>query len=179
MAVFLVKGLGLTRQAAFLTTGNLSAPSTLRLPGMRRTPSWAVVGGIAAVVLFAIMAAVTWLDSGFGPGSLRRLAQLLPLVIACAAFNAIGEEVVYRSGPLATLVDVVGPGQAILLTSAWFGLAHYFDSVPEGAVGVIQSGILALLLGSAMVTTRGLGWPWIIHVALDVVVFASIAMAGG
>ena len=46
---------------------------------------------------------------------------------------------------------------------SWFGFAHYFGSVPEGALGVIQSGTLALLLGSAMVTTRGLGWPWIIH----------------
>jgi membrane protease YdiL (CAAX protease family) len=179
MAGFVVKGLGLTREAAFLAIGDMSAPSTIRLPGMRRGPSWAMVGSIATVVLFTMVAGVTWLDSGFGPGSLRRLAQILPLVILCAAFNAFGEEVIYRSGPLATLVGVVGPGQAILMTSVWFGLAHYFNSVPEGAVGVIQSGILALLLGRAMVTTRGLGWPWIIHMALDVVVFASIAMAAG
>jgi membrane protease YdiL (CAAX protease family) len=177
MAGFLVKGLGLTRQAAFLTTGNMSAPTMIRLGGMRRHLSWAVLGSIAAIVLFAMMAGVTWLESSFGPGSLGRLAQLLPLVIACAAFNAFGEEVIYRCGPLATLVGVVGSGQAILMTSVWFGFAHYFNSVPEGAIGVIQSGLLALLLGSAMVTTKGLGWPWIIHLAIDVVVFASIAMA--
>jgi membrane protease YdiL (CAAX protease family) len=145
---------------------------------VRRDTNWAVLGSIATVVLFAVMAGGTWLDSGFGPGSLRRLVQLLPLVIGCAALNAFGEEVIYRSGPLAALVGVVGPGQAILMTSVWFGFAHYFGSVPDGPVGVIQSGTLALLLGSAMVTTRGLAWPLIIHVALDVVVFASIAMAG-
>jgi membrane protease YdiL (CAAX protease family) len=98
-------------------------------------------------------------------------------VIVCAAFNAFGEEVIYRAGPLATLVGVLGSGHAILMMSVWFGFAHYFNSVPEGAIGVIQSGLLALLLGSAMVATKGLGWPWIIHFAIDAVVFASIAMA--
>ena len=119
---------------------------------------------------------MTWLDAGLEPAALAGLVPVLPLVIGCAAFNALGEEVVYRSGPLAALVGVVGPRQAVLLTSAWFGLAHYFGSVPEGADGVLQSGVLALLLGGAMVATRGLGWPLLIHFAVDLVVFASIAV---
>lgn len=63
------------------------------------------------------------------------------------------------------------------MTSMWFGLSHYYGGTPEGPVGALQAGALALLLGKAMVATKGLGWPWIIHVAMDVVVFASIAVA--
>jgi hypothetical protein len=51
-------------------------------------------------------------------------------------------------------------------------------SVPEGPGGVLQSGVLALLLGGAMLATRGLGWPFLIHFAVDFVVFASIAVLG-
>ena len=63
------------------------------------------------------------------------------------------------------------------MTSAWFGLAHYYGGIPSGPVGAVQSGLLGLLLGVSMMATRGLGWPVIIHFGIDVVVFASIAVA--
>jgi membrane protease YdiL (CAAX protease family) len=176
LAGILVTYLGLRPSRAFLTVGNMSAPSGTKRPGRSRPANWAVLGPVAVVALFTLMATVTWLDAGLEPAALDRLVPLLPLVIGCAAFNALGEEVVYRSGPLATLVGVVSSRQAVLLTSVWFGLAHYFGSVPEGFGGVLQSGVLALLLGSAMVATRGLGWPFLMHFAVDLVVFASIAV---
>ncbi|WP_369256908.1 CPBP family intramembrane glutamic endopeptidase [Geodermatophilus amargosae] len=178
VAAVLVRGLRMAPREAFLAPGDLAAPSGLRLPGTSRELSWAVLGPLAAGALLALLATTTWLDSGLQPASLERLVPVLPLVIVCAAFNAMGEEVVYRSGPLATVVGVVSPGQAVLLTSAWFGLAHYSGSVPDGFGGVLQSGVLALLLGGAMVATKGLGWPFLLHFAVDLVVFASIAVVG-
>jgi membrane protease YdiL (CAAX protease family) len=178
VAGLLLTGFRMTPAEACLTPGDLAAPSAVRLPGTSRTVGWAVLGPVAAGTFFALMATVTWLDAGLEPAALVGLVPVLPLIIGCAAFNALGEEVVYRSGPLATLVGVVGPRQALLLTSAWFGLAHYFGSVPEGPGGVLQSGVLALLLGGAMLATRGLGWPFLIHFAVDFVVFASIAVLG-
>ena len=135
-------------------------------------------GPVAAAVLVAVLTSATWLQAGLEPAALERLVLALPLVVGCAALNALGEEVVYRSGPLATLVGVVGPRQAVLMTSVWFGLAHYSGSVPDGFAGVLSSGLLALLLGGAMVATRGLGWPFLVHFAVDLVVFASIAVLG-
>jgi membrane protease YdiL (CAAX protease family) len=176
VAGILVKGLRMTPTQAFLTPGRMAAPSGARLPGTSRTMSWAVLGPVAAGALFALLATVTWLESGLEPAALARLTPLLPLVIGCAAFNALGEEVIYRCGPMATLVGIVGSRQAVLLTSVWFGLAHYFGSVPEGFGGVLQAGGLALLLGGAMIATRGLGWPLLMHFAVDLVVFASIAV---
>jgi membrane protease YdiL (CAAX protease family) len=173
----LVKGLGLTRRKAFLTRGDLTAPTRLRWPGTQRRVSWAVVATSAAVAIFALLAVASWPASGLGTARLTDLLPWVPVILACAAFNAFGEEVIYRSGPLATLVEVVGSTQALLLTSLWFGLAHYFGSIPDGTAGVVASGVLALLLGGAMLATKGLAMPWLMHVAVDTSIFISIALA--
>jgi membrane protease YdiL (CAAX protease family) len=177
LAAFLVKGLGMTRREAFLTPGNLTARTRLRWPGTQRRVSWAVVAPSVALVIFVLLAAASWPASGLGTTPLQRLLPWIPVILACAALNAFYEEVIYRSGPLATLVGVVGSTQALLLTSLWFGLAHYFGSVPDGVAGVVASGGLALLLGGAMLATKGLAWPWLMHVAIDTAIFISIALA--
>lgn len=177
MAGFLVVTLRQKPKEVFLTPGDLRAPTSVRLPGMRRPLHWGALGTIATVLLFTGFTTQMWLDGAFPEDWLQRLLPVAPLVLASAVFNAFGEEVIFRSGPLGLLHRVVGPSQAILMTSMWFGLSHYYGGTPEGPVGALQAGALALLLGKAMVATKGLGWPWIIHVAMDVVVFASIAVA--
>jgi len=174
VAAFLVMALRRRPRDLFLGVGDLRAPSRVRLPGTRKPLSWAVLGTTSTVLLVAGFAASTWLDSASTGSGWQRLLTWAPLVVAAAALNAVYEEVVFRAGPLAALYRVVGPGQAILMTSAWFGFAHYYGSIPSGPMGVVQSGLLALLLGTAMVDTRGLGWPVIIHFGIDVIVFAFI-----
>jgi membrane protease YdiL (CAAX protease family) len=177
LAGFLLVVLRQRPRDVFLTPGNLQAPTSLRLPGMPQPPSWAVVGTITTTLLAGGFAAQMWLEGAFPGQGLQRLLPLAPLVMAVAALNAFGEEVIYRAGPLAFLVRVVGPNQAVLMTAAWFGLGHYYDAIPSGPTGAIQAAALGLLLGRAMVATKGLGWPWIIHTAIDLVIFASIAVA--
>lgn len=41
--------------------------------------------------------------------------------------------------------------------------------------GAIQSGLLAVLMGKAIVDTRGLGWPWFIHAAIEGVIYFTRA----
>lgn len=94
-----------------------------------------------------------------------------------AALNAFGEEVTYSAAPLGILLPAVGPGHALWLTSLWFGLGHYYGGIPSGPVGLVQSGLPALLLGKAMLDTRGLGWSWIIHTAIDTAIYAFLALA--
>ena len=53
VAVLLVKGLRMAPTEAFLTPGNMAGPSRLRLPGASKAVSWAVLGPVAAGVLFA------------------------------------------------------------------------------------------------------------------------------
>ena len=173
MAIVLARTAG-SRQATFIASGDLRAPSSVRLPGRRRPLSWAVVGPAAAVLLFGFFAGVLVADGVFDAGDGARLLEAAPLILLCAAFNAFGEEVIHRAGPLSRLVGTVGPGHAVAMTAVWFGLGHYAGSIPSGIEGVVASALLGLLLGRAMVATRGLGWPVVIHIAVDVVVFATI-----
>jgi len=41
----------------------------------------------------------------------------------------------------------------------------------------VQSGLVALLFGSAMVETKGLAWPWIMHFVIDLVIYTNLALA--
>jgi len=177
VAVLLVVVLRRRPRDLFLTVGDLRAPTRVRLPGTPRPLTWAVLGTAATVVLVVGFAAQMWLGSAFPGRGWDRLLASAPLVLAAAALNAVSEEVVFRAGPLATLHRIVGPTQAVLLTAAWFGLAHYYGSIPSGPAGALQSALLGLLLGAAMVSTRGLGWPITIHVAIDIVVFSSMIVA--
>jgi len=76
----------------------------------------------------------------------------------------------------------VGPGHSLLLTAAYFGLAHFFG-VPYGAVGVIMAFVLGYILSKAMLETKGFFWPWFIHFWQDVAIFTFMAIgsivAGG
>lgn len=110
LAGFLLVVLRQRPRDVFLIPGNLQAPTSLRLPGMPQPPSWAVVGTITTTTLLAGgFAAQMWLEGAFPGQGLQRLLPLAPLVVAVAALNAFGEEVIYRAGPLAFLVRVVGP----------------------------------------------------------------------
>ncbi len=174
-ALIVISGLlliGVKRQDAFLAVGNLKAPVGGQASSTRRRfLTWPVFGTTMVILLgglyFAFLTSQT-------PGGLSKIASALPwlpLILLSAGLNAFSEEVMYRAAPLGALLPAVGPGHAIWLTSLWFGLGHYYGGFPSGPVGLVQVGLLALLLGKAMLDTRGLGWSWIIHVTIDTVIF--------
>ena len=98
MAGFLVVTLRQKPKEVFLTPGDLRAPTSVRLPGMRRPLHWGALGTIATVLLFTGFATQMWLDGAFPEDWLQRLLPAAPLVLASAVFNAFGEEVIFRSG---------------------------------------------------------------------------------
>lgn len=166
---------GFSRRDAFLTAGDMSAPvQGLKLPGGRRL-NWAVFGPVMALLLAGLFFLILL---AMNPGLGSRLAAAipwLPLILLSALLNAFGEETSFRAAPLATLLPAVGTKQAIWLTAVWFGLGHYYGGVPSGAAGAIGVTLLALLLGKAMVDTRGMGWPLILHIAIDTVIYIALA----
>lgn len=177
IVVMILLFIGINRQQAFLTIGNLKAPlgGSNNSTNKRRLP-WSIFGTVMAILLGGLF---FWFLSSQNPSAkldISTVLPLFPLILASAALNAISEEVTYRAAPLGTLSPVVGPTHALWLTSLWFGLGHYYGGIPSGPVGLVQTGLLALLLGKAMLDTRGLGWSWIIHFVLDTVIYVSIAM---
>ena len=169
--------IGAKRRDVFLTVGNLNASvGDEETTPKRRGLSWSVLGPVVAVLLGGLFFAFLVSQTPAGVSNISSVIPWLPLVLLSAVMNAFGEEVTYRAATLGTLLPVIGPKHALWLTSLWFGLGHYYGGFPSGPVGLVQSGLLAMLMGKAMLDTRGLGWPWFIHVTIDTAIYSFLSM---
>jgi membrane protease YdiL (CAAX protease family) len=170
--------MGAKRQDVFLVVGHLNAPLGGQVPSSDRrgTSSWSLFGPLMAVLLGGSFFAFLLSQVPAGLSNISAVFPWLPLILLSAAMNAFGEEVTFRAATLGTLLPAIGPGHALWMTSLWFGLGHYYGGFPSGPAGLVQSGLLALLMGKAMLDTRGLGWPWVIHVAIDTAIYSFIAL---
>jgi membrane protease YdiL (CAAX protease family) len=169
--------LGFGRREAFLARGDLRAPiRPVPWLGFPKPDPWPRFGGQWAVYLsLGTLAFLVLSGGGPAPRLLEAVPAVLPAVVLIAALNAFGEEVTYRSALLAPLVRSVGNRHALWLTATNFGLAHYYG-VPSGMAGVVMATFVGWLLGKAMLETRGLAWPWFVHLCLDVVIFSTLAL---
>ena len=166
------------RREFFLVKGDLGAPiEPVRWLGIRKGESWRQFGWIFAFVAGLCVSIPVLLSLHPSPGALMRAAPLLPAVLIFAAVNAFNEEVYFRSSFLATLKDILGKNHTLMISSVFFGMAHYLYGSPPGVIGFLMTGFLAWLLGKSMLETRGLFWPWLIHFVPDVAVFASYAIS--
>jgi membrane protease YdiL (CAAX protease family) len=167
-------GSDLTRRELFLTRGNLRAsfPMPFRLP----SGSWAWFGPF--LTLFLAGPLVAQLVSTVRPDihMLQRAIRGLPLALAFSVFNAAQEEYRFRSVLLGRLVPVLGASQALWMTSALFGLGHWFGH-PSGPTGVVMAGFAGLVWGKSMLDTRGFAWAWFIHGFQDLVIFTLLLMS--
>ena len=175
--VFLTLGLvrsGLTRRELFLTRGNLRAsfPMPFRLP----SGSWAWLGPFFTFFLAGPLVVQLMLTVRPDIRLLQHAVQGLPLALAFSVFNAAQEEYRFRSVLLGRLVPVLGASQALWMTSALFGLGHWFGH-PSGPTGVVMAGFAGLVWGKSMLDTRGFGWAWIIHGFQDLVIFTLLLMS--
>lgn len=161
------------RQNFFMTRGEWNA-SAAPIPVLMSSPTtWQKLGPVLALcisggtLVFLLLAAQ-------GPGAWLGVLPILPAVLLFAAMNAFSEEISYRASFLATVTNAVGKRHALLLTSAFFGLGHYYG-VPYGVIGVAMAGVLGWLLGKSMLETKGMGWAWLIHFLQDVLIFSFMA----
>jgi membrane protease YdiL (CAAX protease family) len=163
------------RKEYYLTLGDLNAPvGGLRVPWVSR---WGVLGPILAVVLTIFYVAIATTFVTPTADLFVRSLPLLPLALLAALLNSFSEEMLYRAAPFAGLVPVIGSGQSLWLMALWFGLGHYYGGIPSGIMGLVFAGALGLLFGKAMLDTRGIAWPWLLHFLTDAVIFAFFTMA--
>jgi membrane protease YdiL (CAAX protease family) len=170
-------GGGFNRRDLFLRMGELSAPAQPEpILWIRRPTPWTRFG-LQLLVIFGIVLPV-FLFVTLRPdfGRLSRLSEILPWAFATAAVNAFNEEFQFRCVPLAHLNGVLPLREAMLLTSVFFGIAHYFGQ-PSGAIGVVMAGIAGWVWAKSMVETRGAGWAIGIHWMQDVVIFCFLGLA--
>ena len=169
--------MGAKRQDIFLTLGDLKAPLGGQASATRRRYlTWPVLGTVISLLLGGLFLLFLISQNPTALSNPALVLPWLPLILLNAGLNAFGEEVLFRGAPLGILLPAIGPKHALWLTSLWFGLGHYYGGIPSGPVGLIQSGLLALLMGKAMLDTRGMGWSWIIHVTIDTAIYTFLAL---
>lgn len=94
------------------------------------------------------------------PTDTRELAFFHALSITAG----ICEEIIYRGYVLWYIVEVTGMIGGVLLSSALFGLAHAY----QGTRGMIQTGMVGLVLAVLFILTGTLWVPIILHIFLDI-----------
>jgi len=161
----------------YLVKGEVSAMSEpSRLIGMNKPKPWTRIGSVFLVIFSAGMVAFMLLYARPSADVLIRVLPLVPIAAVLAVMNGFNEEFTLRAAPLSELVTAVGKDQALLMTTVFFGLGHFYG-VPPNLVGVALAGFLGWFLGKSILETRGFFWAWFIHFVQDVFVFTFIAMA--
>jgi membrane protease YdiL (CAAX protease family) len=170
-------GRNFTRGDLFLRVGALDAAAQPeRILWFRKPIPWTRLGPQLLFVFGIALPLFLFITIRPDIGHLSRLWPILPWALATAAVNAANEEFQFRCVPLAHLHGVLLSREAMLLTSVFFGVAHYFGQ-PSGPIGVIMAAIAGWIWAKSMVETRGAGWAFGIHMAQDVVIFCFLALA--
>lgn len=91
--------------------------------------------------------------------------------------NALLEELAFRGIFFDAAESQSGPVVAILVTAVLFGYGH-MGGYPPGPLGALLAGIYGVALGWLRYISKGLGLPFISHIAADATIFAILARAG-
>jgi membrane protease YdiL (CAAX protease family) len=118
-------------------------------------------------VIITVVTVVLFLaSSGIPSGPIQELTIVIPVAIIIATLNAFIEEFTLRAAPLSVLWERIGKEQALLLTTVYFALGHFYG-YPSGVIGILLAGFLGYFLGKSLLETRGFFWSWLIHFLPD------------
>jgi membrane protease YdiL (CAAX protease family) len=168
--------MGLHRKDFYFTKGKLDAPADgVRWLGLKPGTPWTKFAPLFTLIVFLVLLVFLVFTTKV-PLRLAATSLLwLPMFVFIAGINSFGEELGIRAPMLATIHPVIGKNQAMLLTAVYFGLLH-LDSWPAGAIWALETGFLAWILAKSMLETRGSLWAWLIHLIVDIPVYAFMAM---
>jgi membrane protease YdiL (CAAX protease family) len=167
-------GSGIGRRELFLVRGNPSALFRWGDTASEELTSWTRVVRAFLPYYIIVCGVVLALQVKPSMSQIYNVLIFLPAILIAAAINAFGEEFEFRSMVLARLEPVFGGQSAIIMSSALFGLIHYFGT-PGGPLGVVLAGFLGWLLAKSMIETRGFVWAFLIHFIGDILIFSGMA----
>jgi hypothetical protein len=167
---------GKKRGDFFLAKGKINAPvEPSRLLGMKKTEPWTRIGTIFAVIFASVTLLYLTLASPPTLNSIEKALPLIPVALLIATINSFNEEFTLRAAPLSELWTTIGKQQALMITTLFFGLGHFYG-VPSGILGVLLSSFLGWFLGKSMLETKGFFWAWLIHFLPDAFIFTFFAI---
>ncbi|HTA43239.1 MAG TPA: CPBP family intramembrane glutamic endopeptidase [Bryobacteraceae bacterium] len=130
---------------------------------------WIAAGVVATVVVgFTILVSMQTTAAEANVAA----ARYLPLALVLAAMNSFAEEMLYRGALFGPLLRQTTANQAISMTAVLFGIAHYHGT-PSGFPGMGLTFIAGWIFGLAMVETRSILLPWLLHFVPDAVIFVA------
>jgi membrane protease YdiL (CAAX protease family) len=176
LAALTLIGSGLTRRDLFLCRGDLAAPAQpIPFLGLSKPVPWTWFGpGVILVFALALAPFLYFtLYPDFTDGS--RILGAFPWILAVAALNAASEEFQFRNVILAHLRNLFSPGEAVLLSAAFFGIGHYFGH-PSGTTGAVMAGFAGWIWARSMIETRGSFWAFVTHMAQDILILTFVAV---
>jgi len=169
--------MGKKRSDLFLVKGKIDAPvEPSKLLGMKKPEPWTKTGTIFAVVFASVTLIYLLFTSPPTLDAFEKALPLIPAALLIALINAFNEEFTLRAAPLSTLWNTVGKQQALMITTVFFGLGHFYG-VPSGIIGVLLSSFLGWFLGKSMLETKGFFWAWLIHFLPDAFIFTFFAIS--
>ncbi|MBM3291888.1 CPBP family intramembrane metalloprotease [Candidatus Bathyarchaeota archaeon] len=83
-----------------------------------------------------------------------RLLCAIPFGVIVAVINGFNEEFTLRAAPISRIEKALTKNDALLITTAFFGIGHYYG-VPNGVIGVLLSSFLGWFLGKSILETKG------------------------
>jgi len=160
----------------YLAVGDVDAEAApSQLIGTKKPEPWTRVGATFAAIFCAGTFGFLVLATRPTLSSLPAALAALPTALIIATMNAFNEEFTLKAAPLSVLEPAVGRGQALWLTTFYFGVGHYYG-VPYGVVGVLLAGFLGWFLGKSMQETGGFAWAWLIHFLQDAIIFTFLLL---
>ncbi len=152
-----------------LTVGNHVESHRLAAQGLPLALGWRLQFLTGSGVAFVLVALAVASVAIFGKLSFRltlgahgvaRLALVLLVLLA----GSLAEELMFRGYPFQRLVEAIGPGGAILVFSALFGLVHLTN--PGASFwGLLDTVVIGIVLSLAYLRTGALWLPWGFHFA--------------
>ncbi len=120
--------------------------------------------GIGAAIMTAAVAIAAMLDvyNIVGEGDTRELSYA---IVTAALFPAVSEELMFRGILFRWIEDFGGSWVALAITSALFGLAHFYNPNATAFSSFAIAVEAGVLLGGAYMLTRSLWMPMGLHAA--------------
>jgi membrane protease YdiL (CAAX protease family) len=154
------------RDRFYLRAGNPNAP-VLRFHDDWPTPlRWSLFAPVFAVVA----AAVTWLFVTNTGEPVPHSWAMVPWAVFFAFLNSFFEELLHRVVLVGATLPAFGKTHAVLASATIFAVGHW-NGLPAGVLGVLMTFALGYVAARALVETRGIAVPWVMHWAPDCVLF--------
>lgn len=141
------------------------------LLGVRAGTSVRTFGTRYTFIISVVVA--LWLGLSLRPSPSMVIAALplLPIILLTALLSTFGEEVLFRASLLSVSHEAVGKGQSLWMAAFVFGSAHYIGGQPSLLLGFVITAILGWGLGKIMLESRSILLPWLLHFAINSIVF--------